>query len=369
MVRLRQKGGVLCQQANVVERGRYVGTFVPFFRFNFHFEDQPEPGGKEKSSRRDDSHLNHPPKRAVQARHDTGTELDHGDSFKRGKAVASEHCCFLYVVLFSHGNWAMCIQDGKRLIRHNVASSNLCSRCAVTYQRAPIRLYSAAATATAGSTTTSTSSSPPPPSTTVAAPSSTDYDIRSGLILTRAPLLTRPLHPFEDAFFFYQKRLEERLNTPFVTSVYFKPDTARRLDWDLKVKERQGTVAKELGAYHGKTSRAWDDELKVGDALSRQGSIVTSLLRDAEARVSDDAELIPEADVVPVEPPVARVSEADEKGDVRRLDRQMEKTLYLVVKGKDGWGFPADTIPVGENLHEVSSPSPKHILTHPDYKS
>lgn len=167
--------------------------------------------------------------------------------------------------------------------------------------------------------------------------------------------MTRKLHPFENAFFFYQKRLEERLNTPFITSVYYKPDTPRRLDWDLKVKERQGTVAKELGIYHGKSSKAWDDELKVGDELSSQETLVKSLLKDAEARVSDDAELIPESDVQPVDPPAPRETEADKTGDVRRLDRALDQTLYLVVKGKDGkWGFPADIIPEGENLHQVN---------------
>lgn len=179
--------------------------------------------------------------------------------------------------------------------------------------------------------------------------------MRSGLILTRPPLLTRKLHPFENAFFFYQKRLEERLNTPFITSIYFKPDTARRLDWSLKVGERQGTVAKDIGVYNGKGSKAWDDELKVGDQLSSQESVLNSLLKDAEARVSDDAEVIAAEDVVPVERPVERETEADKKGDVKRLDRQLERTLYLVVKGKDGWMFPADVVSRDENLHEVYS--------------
>ncbi|KID90982.1 50S ribosomal subunit L30 [Metarhizium guizhouense ARSEF 977] len=180
------------------------------------------------------------------------------------------------------------------------------------------------------------------------------YDVRSGLILTRPPLLTRKLHPFENAFFFYQKRLEERLNTPFITSIYFKPDTARRLDWSLKVGERQGTVAKDIGVYNGKGSKAWDDELKVGDQLSSQESVLSSLLKDAEARVSDDAEAIAAEDVVPVERPVERETEADKKGDVKRLDRQLERTLYLVVKGKDGWMFPADVVSRDENLHEAA---------------
>lgn len=181
---------------------------------------------------------------------------------------------------------------------------------------------------------------------------SNPVDIRSGLILTRPPLLTRTLHPFENAFFFYQKRLEERLNTPFVTDIYFKPDTPRKTEWDLKVAERKG-VAKELGAFQGKMSKSWNDELKVGDDMSSQEFIVKSLLKDAEVRVSDDAEIIPEKDIVPVEGPQSRLTEADKKNDIKRLDRKLENTLYLVVKGKNGWAFPEDSVKENENLHTV----------------
>ncbi|CAJ0553663.1 Ff.00g121750.m01.CDS01 [Fusarium sp. VM40] len=236
---------------------------------------------------------------------------------------------------------------GGRAAQNMLSSSpNLCARCASSsvLPRFPARLYSSIAAAVA-KTPTDASNSPP-------------YDVRSGMILTRPPLVTRNLHPFENAFFFYQKRLEERLNTPFITGIYFKPDTARRLDWNIKVQDRQGTVAKELGVYNGKSSKAWEDELKVGDELSNHETIVKSLLKDAEARVSDDAEVIAPEDVVPVEPPTDRVTEADRKGDVQRLDRQLDRTLYLVVKGKDGWGFPADVIPKDENLHE----SAKRVL-------
>lgn len=106
--------------------------------------------------------------------------------------------------------------------------------------------------------------------------------------------------------------------------------------------------------YKGKGSMAWDDELKVGDSLSSQDHIVKSLLKDAESRVSDDAEVIPSEDVVAIEPPPPRETEADRTRDVRRLDRAMDRTLYLVVKGPDGWAFPADVLQ-DENLHQVSS--------------
>ncbi|KAI9903346.1 hypothetical protein N3K66_002698 [Trichothecium roseum] len=213
-------------------------------------------------------------------------------------------------------------------------------------QQQPSSSSSSAATTKTKTTTTTT---------TAAVAAAAAYDIRSGLILTRPPLLTRKLHPFEDAFFFYQKRLEERLNTAFIPSIYYKPDTARRIEWDLKVRERRGAVARELGAYHGKSSAAWDDELLVGDTLSAQESVVDSLLRDAAVRVSDDAEVIPAEDVRPVVLPGGRESGADAEGDVRRLDRAMDRTLYLVVKGADGaWGFPSGKITRDENLHEAA---------------
>ncbi|OAA67448.1 50S ribosomal subunit L30 [Cordyceps fumosorosea ARSEF 2679] len=235
---------------------------------------------------------------------------------------------------------------GSRALRSvlSSSSSSICSRCAAT-RVAPVRFYSAATVSeTAAASAPSPISSQPAPGA---------YDIRSGLILTRPPLLTRPLHPFESAFFFYQKRLEERLASPFIPSIYYKPDTPRRLDWDLKVRERGGTAAKELGEYRGRgnAATAWDDELLVGDALSAPETATASLLKDAQARVSDDAEVIKAEDLVEAPAPAPRETEADRKGDVRRLDRKLDRTLYLVVKGKDGWGFPADVLAESENLH------------------
>lgn len=136
----------------------------------------------------------------------------------------------------------------------------------------------------------------------------------------------------------------------------------------MKVKDRQGTVGKDVGVYNGKASRAWDDELLVGDKLSRHETSVELLLKDAVMRVSDDAEIIPEEDRVPPEAPQPRVSEADKKGDKTRLDRAMDRTLYLVVKrdGKDAkWEFPAAALSTEENLHEVGFSFFRHSLTAP----
>ncbi|GKT47943.1 54S ribosomal protein L17, mitochondrial [Colletotrichum spaethianum] len=229
--------------------------------------------------------------------------------------------------------------------------------------RPPSRAYSGAAAAASTTTDpTKTTTTVPPPNVSIppepkpAGQTGPNYHIKAGVILTRAPLLTRPLTSFEQAYFFYQKRLNERLSLPFITSVYFKPDTPALIDWNMKVKDRQGTVAKELGVYNGKASRAWDDELTVGDGLSSHETTVDLLLKDSVMRVSDDAEIIPEEDRAPPEALAPRVSEADRKRDTTRLDRAMDRTLYLVVKKqlKDGakWEFPSAGMSTEENLHE-----------------
>jgi large subunit ribosomal protein L46 len=113
-------------------------------------------------------------------------------------------------------------------------------------------------------------------------------------------------------------------------------------------------VAREVGRYNGKSAGAWDDELRVGDTTSSPEALVEALLNDAEARVSDDAEEIPADERVPAERPQERVTQADKEGDVRRLDRQLERTLYLVVQGESGnWEFPTAPVSTDEALHDV----------------
>lgn len=52
-----------------------------------------------------------------------------------------------------------------------------------------------------------------------------------------------------------------------------------------------------------------------------------------------------------------RISKADEALDVKSLDRQGERNLYLLVKRPSGatyeWQFPHGTVEPGEFLHQV----------------
>ncbi|TGJ80341.1 hypothetical protein E0Z10_g8420 [Xylaria hypoxylon] len=198
-----------------------------------------------------------------------------------------------------------------------------------------------------------TETHPHPP---VTASRRAEYRIRSGVILTRAPLITRALTPFENAFFFYQKRLNERLVLPFRHTFYFKKDTASDLDWRIKFEERGKIASKELGRYYAQGRNAWNDELLVGSTLSNEERVREILLKDAELRVTEDGEEAPPDEIVPVERPMDRITEADKTNDIRRLDRALDRTLYLIVQRTDGqWQFPAEDVPTDENLHETAA--------------
>lgn len=178
--------------------------------------------------------------------------------------------------------------------------------------------------------------------------------VKSGILLSRPPLITKALTPFERAFYFYQKRLNERLAMPFTRYFYFKKDTPADNDWKRKARERNGSAARELGGYQPYGKLGWNDEVLVGDKVSEPRAIVETLVRDAVMRVEGEEELSPETMEANVERPMERWTEADKARDVRRLDRKLARTLYLLVKGETGkWGLPSGPLVGRENLHQV----------------
>ncbi|KAI5926360.1 39S mitochondrial ribosomal protein L46-domain-containing protein [Camillea tinctor] len=233
---------------------------------------------------------------------------------------------------------------------------NICASCRSSQSRS----YSAASAAAVDATTIAeahhlkpTQAHPHPP---VTVRKKAEYRIKSGIILTRAPLITKPLTPFENAFYFYQKRLNERLVLPFRHTLYFKKDTASDLDWRIKFEERGEIAAKELGRYYAQGRNAWNDELLVGSTLSNEERIRDILLKDAENRVTEDGEKAKPDEVVPLERPMDRITEADKTNDVRRLDRKLDRSLYLVCRTSNGhWVFPAADVSTDEHLHETAA--------------
>ncbi|KAE9367340.1 hypothetical protein N431DRAFT_382971 [Stipitochalara longipes BDJ] len=199
---------------------------------------------------------------------------------------------------------------------------------------------------------------------------------KAGILLTRPPLLTAPLTSFEKAFFFYQKRLNERLALPFTRYFYFKKGTPADTDYKIKARERNGVAARELGGYRAYGEEGWNDELLVSE-LQREGEVeglgkmgiaepkhmIESLIKEARVRAvegKDGAAVeVQEGDVVHVdkvlERPLKRYTDADRKGEFTRLDRQLARTLYLLVKKEGGgWGFPAGELVGRENLHQAA---------------
>jgi large subunit ribosomal protein L46 len=195
--------------------------------------------------------------------------------------------------------------------------------------------------------------------------------------VSRPPLLTRELTSFEKAFYLYQKRLNERLALPFTRYFYYKKGTPAGEEWKRKRADRK-SAARDIGLYSGYGDEAWNDEVLVDDRTAEPQSQVEALIRDAEGKGIVEAKSVRDAETsgeqvsgdetegegarkelsqqqqMAIERPMPRVTEADEKNDLRSLNRKLDRVLYLLVKRKDGsWRFPQDRVYGRENLHQV----------------
>ncbi|KAF7596759.1 54S ribosomal protein L17 mitochondrial [Aspergillus hancockii] len=174
------------------------------------------------------------------------------------------------------------------------------------------------------------------------------YTINAGVVLSRPPQITRDLTQFEKAYYFYQKRLNERLALPFTKYFYFKRGTPADEDWKRKLRERQ-TPARDIGKYNAYSKDAWNDELLVGAVESEPEHQVEMLVQDAEATVNATSQDTSKKEEIPR--PFPRVTEADQKNDQKNLNRALQRTLYLLVQSKEGyWKFPSSPVEQEETL-------------------
>ena len=233
---------------------------------------------------------------------------------------------------------------------HPVASVPICRTCLHQIRAASFAAASVEPVAIEPSLTLRA-----PPPLTASQPHSVTYKLKASVVLSRPPLLTRDLTPFEKSFFLYQRRLNERLALPFTRYFYYQRGTPGDIEWKRKIKERK-TPARDIGVYNAYGDDGWNDELLVGDRVSEPEEQVERLLRDAEVEVKERG-TEGEGKVVKkeqVERPMPRLTEADEAGDTKSLNRALQKTLFLVVKGgKCQWGFPSAELARQESLHTV----------------
>ncbi|KAI0928241.1 hypothetical protein AcW1_005548 [Taiwanofungus camphoratus] len=157
--------------------------------------------------------------------------------------------------------------------------------------------------------------------------------INAAVILNRSPIITRTPSLFERSYYSYHARIQRALFNPFPSEFYFKAGSL------LEGKFVEEEQERERLTFGGPTF------------VRRKGTTT-----DADAGAAGSAEVIGEAKT---EEPMPRVHEADIKGDVRSLDRQGERNIYLLLQGRDpagnsAWRFPQGGIQEGELLHEAA---------------
>lgn len=256
----------------------------------------------------------------------------------------------------------------------NPLRPHVCLSCRRAQSRAPSQTQSRRSYASTATATAAVEAPPIPqnrPAKAPAVPVSEQQPlitIHAGVVLSRAPLITHDPHPFETAFYLYQKRLNERLVLPFTQYFYFKRGSPAFEHWRVRRRERNNTAARDIGNYNPYKEDGWNDEALLGDNVGEPDQVVRRLLEDEGKEVAEsiDAEVAAESKLGGLR----RKTEADEKNDQRSLERALDRTLYLVVKkptsGKtECWEFPNGPVEGEEGVKQVRKldPSKDPLLT------
>ncbi|KAI9845260.1 MAG: 54S ribosomal protein L17 mitochondrial [Sclerophora amabilis] len=233
-------------------------------------------------------------------------------------------------------------------LRRSSRSRHVCTACRRTVSQ---RQYASSATAETVELLASPGDRVPP--VTQASSPRPSFQVNAGVLLSRPPQITRELTAFEKAFFFYQRRLNDRLALPFTRYFYFKKDTPADTEWKRKQKSRM-TPSRDIGVYNAYSKEGWNDELLVGAKESETDHQLEALLKDAEVPGIGSEEM-GEAKRESIERPPSRITEADRIGDERSLARKLERTLYLVVKKDEKrYRFPTAPTEGKESLHQAA---------------
>lgn len=183
--------------------------------------------------------------------------------------------------------------------------------------------------------------------------------VKAGVVVSRPPLITPDPHPFDTAFYLYQRRLNERLVLPFTQYFHFKRGTPAFEIWRTKRRARAGVAARDIGNYNAYTKESWNDEVLVGDKCAEPRDIVEKLI-DEEGRGTEFIGDGSDADAKLAG--LKRTTPADQSNDQKSLDRSLSRTLYLLIRNttqaKDqdaatSWRFPSGDVEGKEGLKEV----------------
>ncbi|KAJ8519876.1 hypothetical protein ONZ45_g3235 [Pleurotus djamor] len=156
--------------------------------------------------------------------------------------------------------------------------------------------------------------------------------ITTAIILNRSPILTRALTPFERAYNAYQARIRRALHNPFPYEFYFKQGSLLETRFNVEEAERERAYfGTEFTGETGTSEKEEADRKAVAQMSQQEG----------------------EGEVI-----MPRISEADKKKDLKSLDRQGTRNLYLLLResrdGKDFWRLPQGGVEKGELLHQAA---------------
>ncbi|KAL6947319.1 hypothetical protein ACO0QE_002202 [Hanseniaspora vineae] len=176
--------------------------------------------------------------------------------------------------------------------------------------------------------------------------------IKTGLILSRTPIITKTPTKLESIYYEYQSELEKRLTWTFPHWYYFKKGTLAEKAY---TKLQKKPIFRVPDVFYPRGT----PDLKHGRERSEKQVIV---LPEDVAETSSDQEGAESAMLKKIVPN-SRVTEADQKKDMQSLERALEEHLYLLVKNssKKSWEFPTFDMSNGSLLHNRAEAGLKEI--------
>ncbi|KAJ3332507.1 hypothetical protein HDU76_014008 [Blyttiomyces sp. JEL0837] len=184
---------------------------------------------------------------------------------------------------------------------------------------------STAPLSTSTTSAASSSKSQPSPSKKPQSSQASPSKISVGLLVKRNPVVLRDFSQFESFYYKYREDIDREVARNFQHDFYFKKGSLAEQRW-LKAQSDAGS---EPSRPH--PTRAHDEDLL---------SAIKAL--------------------------ASRKSKADVEGDVKSLDRDLQRSLYLLVQSKklDSWILPAGEIEDKELLHEAADRVLQGTLSH-----
>lgn len=176
--------------------------------------------------------------------------------------------------------------------------------------------------------------------------------IKAGLLLSRIPIVTPELSKLESQYYQYQSELERRLMWTFPQFFYFKRGTLSERRF-LNV--QKGLVPKLPGVWFPKGIPL----IKFGRDTRKKQEVNLPKESTEEMSSSDMSRPIV---------PNPRITPADEQNNTKTLERQLSRTLYLLVRSKEGWQLPSFPVPQkGDEkvpLHESAESGIRELSKH-----